>query len=223
VTYRGKAIAAFPGRDLLCHPSGQGGKHVLRGNLRFRTRQGLSRPTPPRTSGWLAQLMPMPATTAIRPAGRFSPSTRIPATFRPSSSTSFGHFNVQPLERLRSGEINQRPVQRDRRDKRQSGRQRRSAPDRSGRSEAARLPRSVDQGRPRRPRPAVCTAAVIHKPPGSPRRAAASASPLVEGSASKAKWRYPAGIAAGIGQNSARAAVSAASPTGPGEEARRRR
>ena len=93
-------------------------------------------------------------TTAQPSCGR--PSTRIPATLRPSISTSLGHFTG-----LVAGDLGDR----------EPGGQRQQ-PRRLADHERAeeRLPGGAVQVRPWRPRPAVCSAAVTSVPCGAPAR-----------------------------------------------------
>ena len=103
-------------------------------------------------------------------------STRIPATFASSTSTSFGHFNrarppgstTSTASATASATTKPSSVSRD------GGRCGRS------RMVACRLPSALTHARPCRPRPRVCRRATTTVPSGAPSRARALASSIVE-------------------------------------------
>ena len=130
--------------------------------------------------GACLRFTPMPTASQSRPSSRVPDSTRMPTAFLPCTSTSLGHLSrATPGPRQVSA---------------RSAAARAATNDSCAASAgglsvvikrvAARLPRSVDHARPRRPRPAVCTAAVIQTGPPSPASARRRASALVESSSS---------------------------------------
>ena len=116
-------------------------------------------------------LTPIP--TTIAPAYA---SARIPAIFRPATSTSLGHFSwAGTAASARSALATATPAS--------SGTQPRAAGGAAGRSSTEQIsavPGRLTQVRPSRPRPAVCAPATSTRPSAAPARAAWSRSALVE-------------------------------------------
>ena len=123
-----------------------------------------------RSSSRSATLRPIPI-TAHPSCGR--PSTRMPATLRPSSHTSFGHLTA-----VRSGppmtastvSATATPVA--------SGSSRGGS--RMTTEQSSARPAGATHTRPCRPRPAVCSAAVTTVPWGAPAAASSRARTFVE-------------------------------------------
>ena len=114
----------------------------------------------------------------------------MPASLRPPSSTSFGHLSAKSAGRPVTATIASKSPS--------AATNERSAGAPSGRikSVAPKLPSGAVQGRPRRPRAALCRRARIQTGPAAPAAARRSASALVLSSAAKTSRPTPAGQSA---------------------------
>ena len=121
------------------------------------------------------QLTPMPTTQARRWSGSETPSTRSPAHFASPQRRSFGHLSAKPAAPASpAARASATPATKPSCGAIAGGH------GRIRRALAWRLPLGETQLRPRRPRPALCSPATIHRRPGSPASARRRASSLVE-------------------------------------------
>ena len=138
-------------------------------------------------SGAAARFTPMPI-TSVPPA---PVSSRMPASLRPPSSTSFGHLSAKSAGRPVTATIASKSPSAATNERSAGG-----APSGRIKSVAPKLPSGAVQGRPRRPRAALCRRARIQTGPAAPAAARRSASALVLSSAAKTSRPTPAGQSA---------------------------
>ena len=129
---------------------------------------------------------PMPTTTWCTRSRSALISVKMPATFLPSTSTSFGHLSAGTTSNCTSASATATPAASV------SGGTRCGASGGRSTTEKYKLdPGGECQRRPSRPRPRVCSSATTTAPAGAPARAHAAASSLVDSTDGRCRHARP--------------------------------